>query len=228
MLPFIIGAILLVILIICLIPAGLRIKYNEEFSLYGVYGLIRFKLIPKKQKIKISDYSERKMKKQEEKQKKKLEKSEKKAAAKGHKFAKPAGSSDNVLTASLKDPERRLDMISQLYDIVTVVLNEFAAILTVKFFRLHVVIGTPDPAKTAVLYGSSCAAAGNLVNLLGQYTDIEKNEKNSVYVVPDFVSEKTTANADVAITLSIGGIIVFLFKIRKIIKKVLKLLQEDK
>ncbi len=224
----IIGSVLLFLLIICLIPAGLRIKYNGEFYLYGDYGLIKIKLIPKKKKIKISDYSEKKMKKREEKQKKKLAKSEKKSAAKGHKFNKPAEKSDNVLTASLKDPDRRFDMISQLYDILTVVISEFAAILKIKLFKLHVVVGSPEPSKTAILYGGACAAAGNLVNLIGQYTDIEKSNKNSVYVVPDFIAEKTTASADVSVTLSIGGIIVFLFKIRKIIKKVLKLLQEDK
>ena len=228
MLPFIIGAVLLVIVIICMIPAGLRIKYTDGFYLYAVYGLIKIKLIPKKQKIRVSDYSEKKMKRLEEKQKKKLEKNEKKQSAKAAKSEAKKESGDNVLTASLKDPERRFDMISKLYDIITVVLNEFAAILKVKFFRLHVVVGSPEPSKTAILYGGACAAAGNLVNLLGQYTDIEKNEKNSVYIIPDFTAEKTTASADVAVTLSIGGVIVFLFRIRKIIKEVLKLLQEDK
>nr|MBQ1848108.1 hypothetical protein [Clostridia bacterium] len=58
--------------------------------------------------------------------------------------------------------------------------------------------------------------------------DIEKNGKNSVYVVPDFTSQKTTASADVAVTLSIGGIFVFLFRIRKTIKEIIALLQEDK
>lgn len=223
MLPFIIGAILLLLIIICLIPVGIRIKYEDDFSLYAVFSFIRIRLIPKRQKVRISDYSVKKMQREEEKRKRKLEKQEKKGAK-----TEKKESADNVLTASLKDPERRLDMIRQLYDIITVVLDEFAAILTVKFFRLHVVIGAPEPSTTAILYGGACAAAGRLVNLISQYTDIEKNEKNSVYIIPDFASDKTTASADVSITLSIGGIFVFLFRIRKVIKKILELLQEDK
>ncbi len=214
---------MLLVALLCVIPVGLRIRYNEDFYLYAVVGFIKIKLIPKRKKIRISDYSEKKMKKAAEKQAKKLKKSEKKSSSGVKKEGK-----DNVLTASLKDPERRFDMISRLYDIITVVLDEFAARLKFKLFKLHAVIGSPDPSTTGILYGGACAAAGNLVNLVGQYTDIEKNGKNSVYVVPDFTSQKTTASADVAVTLSIGGIFVFLFRIRKTIKEIIALLQEDK
>ncbi len=212
---------MLLFILLCLIPVGIRIRYNEDFYMYAVAGFIKIKLIPKKKKIRISDYSEKKMKKAAEKQRKKLDKSKKKS-----KTAKKE-SKDNVLTASLKDPDRRFDMISRLYDILTVVLSEFAAILKIKFFRLHAVIGSPEASTTAILYGGACAAAGNIVNLLGQYTDIEKNKKNSIYVAPDFTADKTTASADVSITLCIGGVFVFLIKIRKIIKEILGLLQED-
>ena len=208
---YILGGVLLFIALLCVIPVGLRIRYDEDFYVYAVFGFIKIKLIPKKNRIRVSDYSEKKMKKAAEKNRKKLEQSEKKS-----KKAKKE-SKDNVLTASLKDPDRRFDMISKLYDILTVVLSEFAAILKIRFFKLRAVIGSPEASTTAILYGGACAAAGNIVNLLGQYTDIEKNKKNSMDVAPDFTADKTTASADVSVTLCIGGIFVFLIKIRKII-----------
>ena len=220
---YIIGGILLFLVILCLLPVGIRIKYDKEFSLYVSIGFIKIKVIPAKQKkIRISDYSERKLQKQRKKQQKKDAKKEKKKAAGAEKEKK-----DSVLVSRLKNIDTAPDMIEQLYDMLSLVSDKFAKRLTVKIFRLDATIGSDNAAKTAILYGGACSLAGCISAFLDQHMNLKKRSGATINVSPDFLAEKTLVYADVSMTVRVGGLFTFVFEIRHVISEIYKLLQED-
>ena len=220
---YIIGGILLFLVLLCLLPVGIRIKYDKDFYLYVSAGFIKIKVIPAKQKkIRISDYSERKLERQRKKQQKKYAKKEKKKAAGAKKEKK-----DSVLVARLKNIYTAPDMIEQLYDMLILVSDKFAKRLTVKAFQLDAIIGSDNAAKTAILYGGACSAAGCISAFLDQHMSLKKRSGASINVSPDFLSEKTLVYADVSMTVRVGGLFTFVFEIRDVISEILKLLQED-
>ena len=220
---YIIGGILLLIVLLLILPVGIRIKYDNDFFLYVSIGFVRIKVIPSKQKkIRISDYSERKLERQRKRQQKKDAKKEKKKAVNTKKEKK-----DNVLTARLKNFDTAPDMIEQLYDMLALVSDKFAKRLTVKIFKLDAIIGSDNAAKTAIIYGGACSLAGCISAFLDQHMKLKKRNEASINISPDFLSEKTTVKADVLMTVTIGGVFTFLFEIRSVIKEILTLLQED-
>ena len=223
---YIIGGILLFIVLLCLLPVGIRIKYDKAFTLYVNIGFIRRRLIPAKQKkIRVSDYSERKLEKQRKRQQRKAEKAEKKKKKKS--AGKKAEKKDSVLVSRLKHVDTAPDMIAQLCDMLSFTADKFAKRLNVKVFRLDAIIGSDNAAKTAILYGGACSAAGCISAFLDQHMKLKKRSGASINVSPDFLSEKSVVYADVSMSVRIGGIFTFLFEIRSVIKEILNLLQED-
>ena len=222
---YIIGGILLLILLLLMLPAGIRIKYDKEFLLYVCVGPVKIRVIPaREKKIKVSDYTKKKLERQRLRQQKKDAKKAKKKKA-GSTSQKERN--DSVLVSRLKDPGTAPDMIEELYDMLTLVSDKFAKRLTVKFFYLQAAIGSDNAAKTAVLYGGACSAAGCISAFLDQHMDLKKRDKASIEITPDFLSEKSVFSADISMTVRIGGMFTFLFEIRSVISSIYKLLQED-
>ncbi len=220
---YIIGGILLFIVLLCLLPVGIRIKYDKDFNLYVSAGFIKIKVIPAKQKkIRISDYSERKLERQRKKQQKRDAKKEKKKAAGAKKEKK-----DSVLVARLKNIDTAPDMIEQLYDMLILVSDKFAKRLTVKAFQLDAIIGSDNAAKTAILFGGATSLASCFSAFLDQHMTLKKRRGASINVAPDFLAEKPLLSADVQMTVTLGGMFTFLFEIRSVIREILKLIQED-
>lgn len=217
---YILLAILALFILLLLCPMGVRIRYGKELCLYVRVGPFDFKVIPKKKKIRISDYSVKAMERAEKKRKKKEEK--KKPAPGGAAQAKEKEPVE--LVKRLKDPDSALDTVELLLDMLSVVLDNFGKRLKVSFACLHVTVGGKDPAKTAVTYGVICSLAGNIANMLSQHTNLEKTKKTSISVVPDFLAEKTAIYADIRLTVRFGQVFTFLFSIRKVIKEIIKLI----
>ncbi|MBQ7699084.1 MAG: DUF2953 domain-containing protein [Clostridia bacterium] len=220
---YILGGILLFTVLLCLLPVGIRIKYDNDFSLFVSIGFINIRVIPAKQKkIRVSDYSERKLERQRKRQQKKDAEKERKNTAGTKKEKK-----DSVLAARLKNLDTAPDMIEQLYDMLSFVSDKFAKRLTVRFFQLDAIIGSDNAAKTAIIYGGACSAAGCISAFLDQHMSLKKRNEASIRITPDFLSEKTVVYADVSMTVRVGGIFTFIFEIRNVISEIYKLLQED-
>lgn len=223
---YIIGGILLLLLILLIIPVGIRIKYDKDFSLYIVAGFIKYRVIPGRQKkIKISDYTEKKMRRKAEKLRKK---EEKKAKKKKPEDTEKKEKKDSVLVARLKNIDTAPDMIEELYDMLMIVSDKFAKRLTVKIFRLDAIIGSDNAAKTAILFGGAMSVASCISAFLDQHMNLKKRKGASINISPDFLSEKTIVSADAAMTVRLGGMFTLLIEIRSVIKEILKLMQEDK
>ena len=223
---YIIGGILLLILLLCLLPVGIRIKYSDDLSLSVTVGPVRRQIVPKKEKkIKLSDYSEKALEKKRRKQAKKDAKKKKKKNAPAH--GKPEEKKDSVLVSRLKHIDTAPDMIAQLYDILVIVVDKFAKRLRIKIFELDAIIGSDNAAKTAILYGGACSLAGVISSFLAQHTELSQKKK-SINIAPDFLSEKTAVSADISLYVFVGGVFSYIFEIRKVIFEILDLLQEEK
>ncbi len=223
---YIIGGILLLLIILLIIPVGIRIKYDKEFSLYITAGFIKYRVIPGRQKkIKISDYSEKKMRRKAEKARRK---EEKKAKKKKPETTEKKEKKDSVLVSRLKNFDTAPDMIEQLYDMLLIVSDRFAKRLTVKIFRLDAIIGSDNAAKTAILFGGAMSLASCLSAFLDQHMNVKKRRGATINIAPDFLAEKPVVYADVSMTVRLGGMFTFLFEIRSVIREIINLMQEDK
>jgi hypothetical protein len=223
---YITGGILLLLIILLIIPVGIRIKYDKDFSMFVTAGLIKVRILPgKEKKIKISDYSEKKLRRQREKQKRRQEKKARKKKRKEPEEKKEK--KDSVLAARLKNIDTAPDMIAELYDMLMIVSDKFAKRLTVKVFRLDAIIGSDNAAKTAILFGGATSLASCFSAFLDQHMTLKKRRGASINVAPDFLAEKPLLSADVQMTVTLGGMFTFLFEIRSVIREILKLIQED-
>ena len=221
---YVIGGIVFFIVLLCLLPVGVRIRYDGAFGLCVTVGPVKKQILPKKKKkIKLSDYSEKKLERQRKKLAKKASKKKKKPQSG---VGKPAEKKDSVLMARLKSIDTAPDMIAELYGMLCILVEKFAKRLHIKVFRLFAVIGSDNAAKTAILYGGACSAAGMICTLLNQHADLKK-VKDGINVTPDFLSEKTTVDADVSVKIYVGGLFTYLFEIRGVIKQILHLLEEE-
>lgn len=219
---YILAAIVAALILLLICPMGVRIKYDRELRLYIRIGFADIKILPKKKKIRVSDYSKKNMERAEKKRLSKLKKKEKKKPQKGAVKAEEKESIE--LIKRLKDSKTRSKTVDMLIDMVLIVLDNLGKRLKISFAVLHCTVGGKDPAATAITYGAVCAAAGNLLSLLSLYTNLEKTKKTSISVVPDFLAEKTKVYADIRFTVKFGQVFTFLFSIRKVIKEILKLI----
>ena len=193
---YVIGGIVFFIVLLCLLPVGVRIRYDGEFGLCVTVGPVKKQILPKKKKKPQSG------------------------------VGKPAEKKDSVLMARLKSIDTAPDMIAELYGMLCILVEKFAKRLHIKVFRLFAVIGSDNAAKTAILYGGACSAAGMICTLLNQHADLKK-VKDGINVTPDFLSEKTAVDADVSVKIYVGGLFTYLFEIRGVIKQILHLLEEE-
>lgn len=216
---YVLGGVVLLLLLIIFCPVGVRILYDGAFRLYLTFGFIRIKLVPKREKkIKLRDYSPEAMAKKERKTAKKEAKKAKKGGEKA------TEKKENEFTKKIKDKDKRGDFISQLLDMLNIVLEAFAKRLKIKVARLDITVGGDDPAQTAIRYGAFCSCAQQTAVILSQFTNFNKKNNTSITVVPDFLAEKTRIAADIYFTVRVGQIFGFLFEIRGVIKKIIDLI----
>ena len=84
--------------------------------------------------------------------------------------------------------------MSLILRIVGGVLDTFFGKLRVKIARVHIVVGGPDAAKTALTYGIVSQGVAYLMELIATKTRMTRAKNTYVSVVPDFLASKTTAD----------------------------------
>ena len=234
---YIIGGVLLALLLLTVIfmitPIGVRIKYDKEFSLYVCVAFIKVRLLPgRDKKIRVRKYSRKYLERQEKKRLKRLDKNDKKKqkkkkAPEKKKPKKEKPKKKTVLESMLTDVDTAPEMILRLIEILQIFAEKYAKRMHITVFTLDATIGSDDAAKTAIIYGGACAAAGWIATFLDTYMDLKKRNKASVRVSADFLAEKPLVSADAAIFVKYGGIFTLFFELRKEIIEIIKLLQED-
>ena len=154
---------------------------------------IPVKLFPRKQrkqKIRLSDYTPRGLRRA---QKKKDKKALKEALKEKHK--KPADEESEKTPLS--------ETVSQITALAKKIISKFFRHLRIDVTRIRISVGTPDAAKTGILYGAVCQGVAYLTEVLDHVTNIKKTKKTEISVCADFVSGKTAADINISFSLTV-------------------------
>ena len=192
---WIVLGILLFLCALILIPVSIKIGYKEDVTLsVGVPG-IYFPILPKKEKkakpLSKKKYEKLLLKDAERTEKKRLADQKKAQKKKGTAKAKQAEKEQKAKDTEMADEPSTMSLILR---IVGDVLDTFFGKLRVKIARVHIVVGGPDAAKTALTYGIVSQGVAYLMELIATKTKMTRAKNTYVSVVPDFLASKTTAD----------------------------------
>lgn len=178
------GIILGVLLLILLLPVGVRARYDGDTLVQAVLGPVRLQILPEKPKTR--KQLEKEKKKKAEKEQKKAEKKQKAKADKLI-YKEPEPKPEQTLTEKIQGllPFARLAADT---------LGSVFRRLTVKNLTVHVRFGGNDPEKLADNYAKTMMAIWSMGPILGRAFRIKKSD---ISVTPDFLSDKTQVEAEI-------------------------------
>ncbi|MBQ7822126.1 MAG: hypothetical protein IJ391_07575 [Clostridia bacterium] len=104
-----------------------------------------------------------------------------------------------------KEKKPLFDSLEEILQILKEFTSRFFGHVRVRCARVVIVVGGDDPAKTAVHYGAVVQTVAYIVEILKRNTDFSLVRGALVHVSPDFVSQKSRADIDITLTVSIGG-----------------------
>lgn len=156
---YILLGVLLFILLILLIPIGIKLKYQNEPELSLYIGFVKLRLIPEKTK------------------KPKKEKTKKKKEDKTNEPEKKK----NIIQK--KGLSWFVNIIKKTAELACGVLKDFFKHILIKKFMLSITVASDDAAKTAVNYGYYCSAVYPVVGLI---VGAVKCKKYGVDIKPNF------------------------------------------
>ena len=187
---YILLAILAVICLVLALRVNINIRYENELTVYLRVLFVRIKLLPQKsKKFNAKKYEE------------KLQKNQDKPSVK-------------LKEKSVADKEKAElgETISIITDTVKVFFKTFSKQLHVKLAKIHIIVATPDAAKTAILYGAVSGAAACLLELLDEITNLDRIKERSIIIEPDFLAQKSEMIINITLSISILGALLTLIK----------------
>ena len=190
---------LILIFLLLFLKVRLCIAYENDISIGIKVLLFNIPLLPaKKKNPKPRDYTVKKMRKRQAALDKKAAK---KKAKQLEKEQKKAAEAEN---APKKDKATQIKEILELIKLVLEnVMSPFGRYLKVEILKMHIVIGTPDPAKTAVVYGAVSQSVSYIIELLSNVTNVDVKKKNSITVTPDFFEGRSNAKINLTLGLRV-------------------------
>lgn len=156
---YILFGILLFILLVLLIPVGIKLKYQNELQLFLYIGFVKLRLIPEKPK-----------KTKKEKAKKKTE----------NKTDEPEKNKNIIKEKGLP---WLVSLLKKLAELAGGVLKDFFKHIIIRKLMLSITVASDDAAKTAVNYGYYCSAVYPAVGLI---VGAVKCKKYGVDIKPNF------------------------------------------
>lgn len=170
------------IMSILFLKVRLCIIFDKELSAHLKILFFKHNLFPeKKEPLNPKDYSLKKLEKKQKRIKKK----------------KTANSEQTQ--------DKKITQISDVLDIVKIILENvmspFGKYLKVEIAKIYVKVATNDAAKTATVYGLISQSVAYIIEILSNLTNVNVKKKNSIEVVPDFLSEKSEAKINITLCL---------------------------
>ena len=192
---YIILSVLLLLFLVSIIPLSLTFIYKDEVVIYARIWKFKIPIYPKKKKkIKLSDYSPRKLERQKKKALRKNAKAKRKALAAKH-GQKAAKQKDGGKEKSLMD---NLELIAQL---LRAYLEHAVKHVKIKTTKIILNIGSDDAAKTALLYAAAKNALLVILTFLDQFKKLKKLHSSNISVNADFLSESCSADIELTFTM---------------------------
>lgn len=187
----IIGAVLMLLILIMLLPISLSVRYSDEFSMTAKIGFIPIKKSPSpKKKVKISDYSLKAIKKRRKKAIKAKAKAEKKKASAKPQHAKGSNKKKGLL-----------DTLSLIKELLEAIIPGLWGKLKIKISKIYVTVGSEDAAKTALLFSAVNNSVAAILAYLDNASKIKGFSKSEISVRADFLAESVSADIDISFSL---------------------------
>ena len=172
---YIIGGVLLFLLLILAVKIGIRVTYCESPVLTVRVLFIRKSVSA--ERFAAGEKPEKPEKKKEKKKKKEKPPAEEKSVS---------------------------DKMEIVKNALARIISQCRRYLFLERCILKARIASDDPAKTALLYGASCSAAGTLFALTnGMKRRSHKKNRFLTEIKPDFISEKPDFFADVELSIRV-------------------------
>lgn len=205
---WILCGVLLFLALILFTPIGVELLYDGEITVSVRALCFRYRVMPKKQKkINLRKFSKKRYEKMLAKEKKKAEK---KAAKK----AKKAASAKEDEQAEAKEGEKggKSKLVSDLWSMRSLIvrtIRSFIGRIRTERMRVRLLIGSDNAAKSALIYGAASNVAVDLQEILRTQTNLRRECEIAIGV--DFTSEKTIAEAEIRLAVTVAGVIATAF-----------------
>ena len=221
------GIILLILFGILMLKAKVTIRYSDEVVvIIRVLG-IRIRIPPKKKK-RIPPMTAKEAEKIREKRAKAAERKRQNAIAKAKKKKQKSEAAKAKKAAERRDPEARrrakekkrekkeksatlqenLDLIGK---VIGFFFSRFLGHLRIDVARLHVTVGSPEAAKTAILYGVAVQGVGYILTFLDKASNLKGMKRADVRVDADFLSEEIRLDVDISFSLRVWHLFHLIF-----------------
>lgn len=197
--------------LIGMISAKLVLVYNDCLTLYLKILFFKIGIVPKSaKKISVRKYSLKRYRKSIEKQKKKQAKKDGKKKEKQQNNKVVSKKKTSNASENKKSINDILELVNTLSAVLKKVLTSFGKHLKIKTVRLRIAVATGDAAKTAVVYGAVCQAVAYVMEMLYNITGFTVSRCGEVTVVPDFVSERSSADIKIIFKLRVWHVFAML------------------
>jgi hypothetical protein len=182
------------------IPVSVYFAYHERIELRLSILFVKIGIIPKKPLSR---------KKREKQEAKKAAKAAKKAEAKAKK--KKDAAAQTLIAKPTEPPKPKQPLTDKIAALIpwaklgaNFVGEFFRRKLTVTRLRIRAALAGGDPAKTALTVGKAWETIGVAVPILERGFRIKERR---IAVYPDFTASKTDVEAELAIRIRVGGVI---------------------
>ena len=185
------GAVLLLLVLLLSLRVRVTLLVRESVQAELRFLCFKIRLLPRRKKVKIKNYSKKRLARD-------AKKAAKKAAKKKKRALRHKAKADNEKKRTLRENIRFARALTAS------LIRRTRKHLRVHAVRLHVRVATGDAATTAVAYGAVSQSLAYLLRGLDKVTRL-KAEPPDVAVIADFVGERSTADIKITFSLRLFG-----------------------
>ena len=176
----VLGVVLIFLLVVLLIPAYVRITYEQgELRVFAKYAWLTIPIIPPAVKQEKSEQKDEETEQEKTKPKKKTG----------------------------INREQIFYTLDTLPAILLKALKRFGRRIRIEPLKLHVLVATPDPADTAILYGKLHGFLGAFLPPLHRCVRIREQD---IQLFPDFSEERMDYIADIGVAIRPGSVLLII------------------
>jgi len=190
----VLGIVLAVLVLLLMVPVGVRLRFDGVLTLKLRIGPLRLQLLPVREKSP-AEAEKQKSKKEAKKAKKAAQKTAADTAKKKTKRKRP-------------NREQLFYSVERLGKLLVKVLKKFRRGLRIDPLVLRLTVAGEDPADAAVLYGRLYAAVGGLLPPLKESVSLRGEE---IAISLDFDRDTWDVLADVGIYMRVWSVLGIVF-----------------
>lgn len=199
-------SVLLLLFVLLMIRGHATVEYRDSVTVrISILGIPFWRYPKKKKKIRLSDYTPKKLEKKKRREARLQDKRKKRLAKKAKRRGEPSAGSTPAKKRGL------LENLGLIREILTVLIGKSAKHIRVHADRILINVATDDAAKTAILFGAVNQAVVGILELLDQTQKLSVSRSSTISVKADFAAQKSTADISITLSLRVWQILKVLF-----------------